>query len=60
MKTYSVEMKIQAENLEDVRQKIKSLTALSEKLSTRELAKLEYTVLYDPVKTALAKTYLGL
>ena len=60
MKTYSCELQIQADNQEEALQKLKSLNALSTKLTTRELAKLEHTVLNEPTKTALAKKYLGL
>lgn len=41
-------------------QKMTALTTLASKLSAKELAKLAHTVKNDPVKTALAKKYLGL
>jgi hypothetical protein len=39
--------------------KIEALSTLAKKLSVKELSKLAHVVKTDPVKTALAKKYLG-
>ena len=50
-----VEAKTEAEAME----KVKALSILASKLTAKELAKLAHTVQHDPVKTAMAKKYLG-
>lgn len=54
--TVTIESKTEAE----AEQKVKAITALLSLLSAMELSKMAHVVKYDPVKTALAKTYLGL
>lgn len=44
----------------DAEEKIKALIILAALLSPKELSKLAQVVKFDPVKTTLAKTYLGL
>jgi hypothetical protein len=39
--------------------KLKALLVIAEKLSGPELAALAHTVKHDPVKTRIAKSYLG-
>lgn len=56
--TYKITIEAQAETEAD--SKIKSLTVLAKKLKANELAKLAEVIEKDPVKTKLAKSYLGL
>lgn len=51
---------IEAKNDTDAEQKVKALTILASRLSPKELEQLANVVKNDPVKTALAKRYLGL
>jgi hypothetical protein len=60
MQKFTYEVHIQAQSKDESRQKLKSILALADKLTTRELTKLEHIVLYEPDKHALAKQYLGL
>jgi GTP-sensing pleiotropic transcriptional regulator CodY len=39
--------------------KMKALVVLAQSLSAKELNKLSHIVKHDPIKTALAKKYLG-
>jgi ribosomal protein L25 (general stress protein Ctc) len=57
MHEYSINIpaKTEAEAIE----KMKAFTILASKLTGKELAKLAHTVQHDPVKTAMAKVYLG-
>jgi len=59
MTKHNFTLTIEAKTMEDAEQKIKALTALATKLSAKELVKLAHVVQHDPVKTALAKKYLG-
>lgn len=59
MTTHNFTLSIEAKSATDAEQKVHSLTILAGKLSVKELAKLAHIVRYDPVKTALAKKYLG-
>ncbi|MBS1773427.1 MAG: hypothetical protein JST82_11265 [Bacteroidetes bacterium] len=58
--TYEYNMKIEAKTETEADEKMKALTILASKLNAKELAKLAQVVKHDPVKTALAKKYLGL
>ncbi len=53
--TVSIPAKTEAEATE----KVKALSVLATKLTGKELSKLAHTVQHDPVKTAMAKAYLG-
>ncbi len=53
--TIGIPAKTEAEATE----KAKALSVLATKLTGKELAKLAHTVQHDPVKTAMAKAYLG-
>ena len=59
MKKYSYDITIEAKTENDADTKITALTVLASKLSPPELAKLAHIVKNDPVKTAIAKKYLG-
>lgn len=54
--TVSVVAKTDAE----AEQKIKAVTTLLSLLTEKELSRMAHVVKHDPIKTALAKTYLGL
>jgi hypothetical protein len=60
MKTYKCTVLIEAASPSEVEMKMKALTILAAKLKANELAKLGDVVENNPVKTALAKKYLGL
>jgi hypothetical protein len=60
MKQHNFKVTIEAKTDTDAEEKIKALTVLATMLSVKELAKLAQVVTYDPIKTAMAKTYLGL
>lgn len=57
MHEYSISIPAKTET--EAIEKMKALTILSSKLTAKELAKLAHTVQHDPVKTAMAKVYLG-
>lgn len=59
MKKYFFEISIEAKTENEADAKMKALTALASKLSEKELSKLAHIIKHDPVKTALAKKYLG-
>ncbi len=59
MKKYYYEISIEAKTENDAETKMKALTVLASKLSEKELSKLAHVIRHDPVKTALAKKYLG-
>lgn len=59
MKKYSYEITIEAKMETEAESKMKALTILASKLSEKELSKLAHIVKNDPVKTAMAKKYLG-
>lgn len=54
--TVTIEARTEAE----AEQKVKAVTTLISLLNAKELTKMAHVVKHDPVKTALAKTYLGL
>ena len=59
MKEYAYTINITAKKEEDAQDKMKALIILASKLSAMELSKLAHVIKHDPVKTALAKKYLG-
>lgn len=59
MNTYNYEVQVQATSKEEAQSKMKSICDLLKKLNEKELSKLAYIVMNDPVKTALAKRALG-
>ena len=59
MKSYSYKFTIEEKSEADADAKIEALSTLAKKLSVKELSKLAHIVKTDPVKTALAKKYLG-
>lgn len=59
MKKYQYEITIEAKSDSDADAKMKALTVLASKLSEKELTKLAHVIRHDPIKTALAKKYLG-
>lgn len=59
MNKFHFNVTIETKTANEAEEKVKSLVILASKLSARELAKLAAVVANDPVKTALAKKYLG-
>lgn len=57
--TYEYEFKIEAATEAEAINKMKALTVLAKKLKEKELSKLAHVIQHDPIKTALAKKYLG-
>ena len=59
MKNYTYKISLEEKSEQDADAKIEALSILAKKLSVKELSKLAHVVKTDPVKTALAKKYLG-
>lgn len=59
MKKFSYDISIEAKTEQDADSKMRALTTLASKLSEPELSKLAHIIKHDPLKTALAKQYLG-
>lgn len=59
MKKYSYDISIEAKTESEADAKMAALTVLASKLNEKELTRLAHIIKYDPVKTALAKKYLG-
>ncbi len=59
MKKYHFEISIEAKSETEATEKMKALITLASKLSEKELSKLAHVIKHDPIKTALAKKYLG-
>jgi hypothetical protein len=59
MKEYSYTINITAKKEDEAQDKMKGLIILASKLSSTEISKLAHIIKHDPVKTALAKKYLG-
>lgn len=59
MKKYQYTMSIEAKTEKEAETKMKSLTILASHLGEKELSKLAHVIKHDPIKTALAKKYLG-
>ena len=59
MKDYNYSIRISALLEKEANEKIAALATLASHLNAQELTKLAHIVKTDPVKTALAKKYLG-
>lgn len=59
MKKYNYDISIEAKSETEANAKMNALTTLASKLSEKELSKLAHVIKHDPVKTTLAKKYLG-
>ena len=59
MQKFHYDISIEAKTESEANAKMNSLTTLASKLSEKELTKLAHVIKHDPVKTALAKKYLG-
>jgi hypothetical protein len=59
MKSYTYKVTLEEKSEAEADAKIDALTVLAKKLTVKELTKLAHVVKTDPVKTALAKKYLG-
>jgi hypothetical protein len=59
MQKHHYNLTIEAKTEAEADAKISALTTLASKLSAWELTKLAHVLKHDPVKTALAKKYLG-
>lgn len=59
MKKFHYDFTIEASSEVEANAKMSALTTLASKLSQKELTKLADIIKHDPVKTALAKKYLG-
>jgi hypothetical protein len=60
MNKYPFEISIEAQSEQEAEAKLKAAATLIQKLKTNELVRLAEFVKNDPIKTALAKKYLGL
>jgi hypothetical protein len=59
MKNYKYQVTLEEKTEQEADAKIEALTVLAKKLTVRELSKLAHVIKTDPIKTALAKKYLG-
>jgi len=59
MKKFHYDLSIEATTESEADAKMTALTTLASKLSQKELTKLAHVIKHDPVKTSLAKKYLG-
>lgn len=59
MKKFHYDLSIEASTETEADAKMTALTTLASKLSQKELTKLAHVIKHDPVKTGLAKKYLG-
>ena len=59
MKSYTYKITLEEKSEADADAKVDAMAVLVKKLDASELTKLAYIVKTDPVKTALAKQYLG-
>ncbi len=59
MKKFHYDISIEATQESEADAKMTALTTLASKLSQTELTKLAHVIKHDPVKTSLAKKYLG-
>lgn len=60
MDKYKFEITIEAQTQKDAFDKMTAISTLASHLSSKELSKMAQIIKTDPVKTALAKKYLGL
>ena len=59
MKKYHYDISIEAKDETAADAKMAALTTLASTLKANELSKLAHVIKHDPIKTALAKKYLG-
>ena len=59
MQKFHYDISTEAKSESEANAKMNALTTLASKLSEKELTKLAHVIKHDPVKTALAKKYLG-
>ncbi|RYZ30060.1 MAG: hypothetical protein EOO10_04150 [Chitinophagaceae bacterium] len=59
MKKFQYDLSIEAVTETEADAKMTALTTLAAKLSQKELTKLAHVIKHDPIKTSLAKQYLG-
>ena len=59
MNKYHYDISIEAKTENEADAKMSALITLASKLSEKELSKLAHVIKHDPIKTALAKKYLG-
>jgi hypothetical protein len=59
MKKFHYDLSIEATTQSEADAKMTALTTLASRLSHKELSKLAHVIKNDPVKTSLAKKYLG-
>jgi hypothetical protein len=59
MKSYKYQVTLEEKTEVEADAKIEALTVLAKKLTVKELSKLAHVIKTDPIKTALAKKYLG-
>lgn len=59
MKNFTYRFTLEEKTETDADAKMAALTILATKLTEKELSKLAHVIKHDPVKTALAKKYLG-
>ncbi len=59
MNKYEFTINIQALTQAEADAKMQALTTLASRLTEKELSRLSHIIRHDPVKTALAKKYLG-
>lgn len=59
MKSYTYKITLEEKSEPDADVKMEALTTLAGKLTVKELSRLAHIIKTDPVKTALAKKYLG-
>ncbi|MBI4929291.1 MAG: hypothetical protein HY841_00895 [Bacteroidetes bacterium] len=60
MKKFTSDFSVPAETMAEAEAKMEALKILATFLTSHELKKLAHVVKNDPVKTSLAKSYLGL
>lgn len=60
MNKFSFDINIEAASQQEAEAKLKAASVLMQKLKAHELTRLAEVVKNDPVKTTLAKKYLGL
>jgi hypothetical protein len=59
MNKFHYDISIEAKTESEAHAKMTAITTLASKLSQVELTKLAHVIKHDPVKTSLAKKYLG-
>lgn len=59
MEKFSFKINLSASSKDEATTKMKGLVTLAENLSAKELSRLADIIKNDPVKTALAKKYMG-